>query len=81
MFPHPNTIIEWFSLYKDTPIIGFIGFDIVYIFSNVLMVFFYLSLFIFAHKTPKYLSLSKLELKLQLEFLSSEILDDDHKER
>ena len=35
LFPHPNTILEWFSLYKDTPIIGFIGFDIVYIFSNV----------------------------------------------
>ena len=46
IFPHPNTILEWFTLFNDTPIIGFIGFDIVYIFSNVLMIFLYLSLFI-----------------------------------
>lgn len=57
MFPHPNTIIEWFSLYKDTPIIGFIGFDIVYIFSNVLMIFLYLSLFIIIKKNMNNLTI------------------------
>jgi len=46
LFPHPTTIVEWFELYKNTPILGFIGFDIIYVFSNILMVFFYLSLFI-----------------------------------
>ena len=50
LFPHPDTIFEWFSLYKDAPIIGFIGFDIVYILSNILMVFFYISLFIIIRK-------------------------------
>jgi len=57
IFPHPNTILEWFSLFKDTPIIGFIGFDIVYIFSNILMVFFYLSLFIIIRKSMNNLTI------------------------
>jgi len=57
MFPHPNTIIEWFSLYKDTPIIGFIGFDILYMFSNVLMIFLYLSLFIIIKKNMNNLTI------------------------
>jgi len=46
LFPHPTTIIEWFTIFKIDPIIGFISFDVVYAFSNVLMIFFYISLFI-----------------------------------
>jgi len=46
LFPHPTTIIEWFTLFNNTPIIGFIGFDVFYALSNILMVFLYISLFI-----------------------------------
>jgi len=46
LYPHPISIIEWFTLFKISPIIGFIGFDIIYTFSNVLMIFLYISLFI-----------------------------------
>ncbi len=46
LFPHPGTIVGWFTLFRDSPIVGFIGFDVVYIFSNILMVFFYISLLI-----------------------------------
>lgn len=46
LFPHPTTIIEWFTLFKNTPAIGFIGFDVFYALSNILMVFLYISLFI-----------------------------------
>jgi len=46
LFPHPSTIVGWFSLFRDSPVVGFIGFDIFYIFSNILMIFFYISLLI-----------------------------------
>lgn len=46
LFPHPTTIIDWFTLFKHTPVIGFVGFDVFYALSNILMVFFYISLFI-----------------------------------
>ncbi|MCF7807796.1 MAG: hypothetical protein K9M49_07135 [Candidatus Marinimicrobia bacterium] len=46
LFPHPTTINEWFTLFNNSPIIGFIGFDVFYALSNILMVLFYISLFI-----------------------------------
>jgi hypothetical protein len=46
LYPHPSTIIEWFTLFKTNPVLGFIGFDVIYAFSNVLMIFLYISLFI-----------------------------------
>jgi|GEM_PF-6814676 len=50
LYPHPSTITEWFTLFKINPIIGFIGFDVIYAFSNVLMIFLYISLFIIIKK-------------------------------
>lgn len=57
LFPHPNTILGWFTLYKNTPVLGFIGFDVIYAFSNVLMIFSFVSLLIIIKKNMNNLTL------------------------
>ena len=64
LFPHPTTIIEWFTLFKNNPILGFISFDIIYAFSNVLIIFFYISLFIIIKNKLNNLSIFALILAI-----------------
>ncbi len=64
LFPHPGTILGWFTLFRDSPLVGFIGFDVLYMLSNILMVLFYLSLMILIKEKMNRLTLFALLLSL-----------------
>ena len=44
-WPHPTTILGWFELYHKNVVLGFIGFDILYMVTNVLMIFVLIAMF------------------------------------
>ncbi|MFO7827760.1 MAG: hypothetical protein R6V23_03985, partial [Bacteroidales bacterium] len=64
LWPHPTTIIDWFSLFHNNWIIGLISFDFLYLLSMIASIFLYLALYFALKDENKSLSIFALTLGL-----------------
>ncbi|MFA9378770.1 MAG: hypothetical protein ACERKZ_18800 [Lachnotalea sp.] len=46
IYPPPVTVLGFFQLYKDYPLLGLISMDLLLLFNNIFMIFIYLTLFV-----------------------------------
>ena len=64
LWPHPTTIIDWFSLFHNNWIIGLISFDFLYLLSMIASIFLHLALYYVLKDEKKSLSIFALTLGL-----------------
>lgn len=64
LWPHPKTIIDWFSLFHNNWIIGLISFDFLYLLSMIASIFLYLALYFALKDENKSLSIFAITLGL-----------------
>ena len=64
LWPHPTTIIAWFSLFQRNWFIGLMSFDLLFLLSMVASIFLYLALFFALYDGNKSLSIFALILGL-----------------
>jgi len=64
LWPHPTTIEGWFSVFNNNWIIGLIGFDFLYMLSNLLMIPLFLSIFISLYETNRGVTILALAISL-----------------
>ena len=64
LWPHPTTIEGWFSVFNNNWIIGLIGFDFLYMISNLLMIPLFLSIFVSLYETNRGVTILALAVSL-----------------
>lgn len=57
IWPHPTNIVDWFTLFNNSWIIGLISFDFLYLLSMIASIFLYIALFFALVDKHKALSL------------------------
>ncbi|MFA9388310.1 MAG: hypothetical protein ACERKD_00795 [Prolixibacteraceae bacterium] len=64
IWPHPTTIVDWFTLFNTNWIVGLISFDFIYMLSMIASIFLYIALFFALFERQKSLSLFALIIGL-----------------
>ena len=64
IWPHPTSIVEWFTLFNNNWIVGLISYDLLYMLSMIASIFLYIALFFALFESQKSLSLFALIIGL-----------------